>query len=122
MARVVRQHATDSGTLTGSMNFIRIGSILALMVASFSACAPQRIRPMGDNSPATIAILSSNGACRLASNVWTCSPNGYHIGTITMSDAQEIRMKPGASDGQFFTIRLAQDSHGGLVPIWGKMF
>jgi hypothetical protein len=104
------------------MSFIRIASMLALFVASFAACATRRISPITASSPATIATLSSNGACTLASNVWTCSPDGHRIGTITMSGAQEIRMRPGASDGQFFTIRLAQDSQGGRVPTWGKMF
>jgi hypothetical protein len=31
-------------------------------------------------------------------------------------------MGPGTSSGQFFTIRLAQDSVGGRLPIWGSMF
>ena len=31
-------------------------------------------------------------------------------------------MDPGAPDGQFFTLRLMQDSTGGRVPTWGSMF
>jgi len=31
-------------------------------------------------------------------------------------------MASGGLDGQFFTLRLTQDSQGGRVPTWGKMF
>ena len=31
-------------------------------------------------------------------------------------------MGPGAVDGQFFTLRVTQDSTGGHVPTWGNMF
>ena len=39
-----------------------------------------------------------------------------------MSDQRIMMGKPGKSAGQFFTIRLAQDSIGGRIPIWGSMF
>jgi hypothetical protein len=31
-------------------------------------------------------------------------------------------MGPGTTAGQFFTLRLTQDSKGGRIPIWGSMF
>jgi hypothetical protein len=68
-------------------------------------------------------MSTNKGACTLASNIWTCDPTGFSMGTITLTSSQRIIMgKPGTSAGQFFTIRLAQDSIGGRIPIWGSMF
>jgi hypothetical protein len=43
------------------------------------------------------------------------------MGTVTLTGPQEIVM-PSGSAGQFFTIRLAQDSVGGRVPAWDSIF
>jgi hypothetical protein len=69
------------------------------------------------------SMSATRTACTLASNIWTCDPAGFSMGTITLTSAQRITMgKPGTSAGQFFTIRLLQDAVGGRIPIWGSMF
>jgi len=67
-------------------------------------------------------VIASKSACTLASNSWTCNPSGYSIGTLTVTANQTINMGAGQTPGQFFTIRLTQDSTGGRVPTWGSMF
>jgi hypothetical protein len=98
------------------MNTIRIASILAIFVASLTACASRRVSLITSTSPTT-----RRAACTLASNSWLCSPIGFSIGTVTLTGRQEIAM-PSGVEGQFFTIRLTQDSVGGHVPIWDRIF
>ncbi len=74
------------------------------------------------SSPAPTTLNARKNACALVSTTWICNPAGFNIGTITLSDAQKVTMELGASAGQFFTIRLTQDSIGGRVPTWGSMF
>ncbi len=70
----------------------------------------------------TGTVIASKSACTLTSSTWTCHPSGYSIGTLTMTANQTINMGSGQTPGQFFTIRLTQDSTGGRVPTWGSMF
>jgi hypothetical protein len=72
--------------------------------------------------PAPTPLSATKDACTLASNVWTCSPIGFSIGRLTLTDTQQITMGLGALAGQYFTIRLTQDSTGGRIPTWGSMF
>ena len=104
------------------MKIIRIAPILALLVAALTACVTPRVSPIDGTSSSAIASAPRPSACAMASNIWTCSPKGFSIGTIILTDSQKIAMKPGGLAGQFFTLRLTQDSHGGHVPIWGNMF
>jgi len=104
------------------MNAIRIAPVLAILIASFSACATPRVSSIDGTSSSTISTTSRPSACALASSTWTCSPKGFSIGTIILTDRQKITMKSGGLAGQFFTLRLTQDSQGGHVPIWGSMF
>ena len=104
------------------MNTIRIASILALLVASLSACASRQVSPMAGTSSHTIAGARRPTACTLASNIWTCSPRGFNTGRVYLTGTQEIRMSSAGADGQFFTVRLSQDPQGGRVPTWGNMF
>jgi hypothetical protein len=104
------------------MNTIRIAPILALLVASFTACATRQVSPLTGTSSTTTAAAPRPAACSLASNTWACNPKGFSIGTITLTDSQKVTMKSGGLAGQFFTLRLTQDTHGGHVPIWGSMF
>jgi len=104
------------------MNTIRFASILAIFVAALSACATRRASPMASASSATVASAPRADACAVASNTWTCRPAGFSTGRVTLTGSQEIKMSPGAVDGQFFTLRLTQDSKGGHVPTWGNMF
>ena len=103
------------------MNTIRIASILALLIASFTACASRRVSPITGTSPTTLAAGPRRAACTLASNSWLCSPIGFRIGTVILTGPQEISMPSGA-EGQFFTIRLTQDSVGGHIPVWTSIF
>jgi hypothetical protein len=96
-----------------------IASILALF---FAACATPHVSSMDGTSLSAIASAPRPSACAMASSTWTCSPKGFSIGTIVLTDSQKIAMKSGGLPGQFFTLRLTQDSHGGHVPIWGNMF
>ena len=43
------------------------------------------------------------------------------MGTVILTGPQEISMPSGA-EGQFFTIRLTQDSVGGHIPTWTSIF
>jgi hypothetical protein len=104
------------------MNTIRIASILALFVASFSACALLHSGLVSGRSSGVLAISRWSPACTLASKVWTCRPEGTNLGTVVLFDNREITMGPAAYSGQFFTIRLAQDSVGGHLPKWSKSF
>ena len=72
--------------------------------------------------PTPTPLSATKDACTLASNVWTCSPTGFSIGRITLTGSQKIRMGSGALAGQYFTLRLTQDSIGGHVPIWSSIF
>jgi hypothetical protein len=112
--------AEEGATLL--MTRIRLTLTLVLFVASFVACASQRASRPADTSSAMAVTPRRPNACTLASTTWTCSPVGSSIGTITLTGTQEIKMGSGASPGQFFTIRLTQDSLGGRVPTWSKMF
>jgi hypothetical protein len=96
--------------------------MLALCVAFLTACGAQRATPLANNSSASITTAGRPTACKLASNIWTCSPRGFSTGRIYLTGTQEIRMSSGGVDGQFFTLRLSQDPQGGRVPAWGKMF
>jgi hypothetical protein len=101
----------------------RIAPILAFFIASFTACASQHSRLVSSRSSGVLPISRWPPACTLASKVWTCWPEGKTtIGTVVLFDNQEITMGPGAYPGQFFTIRLAQNSVGGHVPKWSKSF
>jgi hypothetical protein len=104
------------------MNGIRLAPLLALLIVSFDACASQPASHPGSISSATGGIARQPAACTLAKTTWTCSPAGFSIGRVNLTGAQKIEMGPGASDGQFFTLRLTQDSKGGRVPTWGSMF
>jgi hypothetical protein len=104
------------------MNTIRMAPILALFMASLAACAARQVSPIAGPWSATIPAALRRTACTLASTTWTCSPTGFSIGTVTLTGAQKIAIASGGSPGQFFTIRLTQDSHGGSVPTWGSMF
>ncbi len=103
------------------MNTIRMSLILAVLVASLSACASRQGSPVTSPSSTTTAAPRPL-ACTLASNIWTCSPRGFNTGRIYLTGSQEIRMSSGGVDGQFFTLRLSQDPQGGRVPTWGNMF
>jgi hypothetical protein len=103
------------------MNTIRIASMLALFVTSFTACATRQVSPIVGTSSRMIADAPRRAACTLASNSWLCSPIGFSIGTVTLTGPQEISM-PSGDEGQFFTIRLTQDSIGGHVPTWDSIF
>ena len=102
------------------MTRIRLLPILALLIASLTACVSQHARPTG--STVTTIGASRPDACTVASNIWTCRPAGSNTGRITLTGTQEITMGPGAVDGQFFTLRVTQDSKGGHIPTWGNMF
>lgn len=104
------------------MTGIRVAPILALVVASLTACATWHVSPITSISSTPVDTVSKPTACALASTTWTCSPTGFSIGTIALTDNQKIKMKSGGSAGQFFTLRLTQDSQGGRVPTWGNMF
>ncbi len=99
---------------------VRLAPIVALVIMSFISCAT--LRP---GHPANTSARAGTGrrttSCTLSSNTWLCSPFGFSIGTVTLTGAQEITM-PSGSSGQFFTIRLAQDSKGGHVPTWDSIF
>ncbi len=95
--------------------------MLAIFVASFTACASRQDSPITGTSSMTTTNARRPTACTLASNSWLCSPVGFSIGTVTLTGSQEITMPSGA-EGQFFTIRLAQDSVGGHVPVWDSIF
>ena len=110
------QHTGD-----GLMKIIRIVLLLAL-VAWFTGCATRRVSPIAGTSSTTIVTAPRPDACALASDTWTCNPTGFKTGRIHLTGNQQIRMAPGAVDGQFFTLRLSQDLQGGRVPTWGKMF
>src|SRR5260370_33516986 len=121
MARLVRRLGTNYRTLTVPMNTIRVASMLAFFVASFTSCATRRVSPIAGTSSTTM-VSTRPDACTLASDIWTCNSTGFKTGRIHLTGNQQIRMAPGAVDGQFFTLRLSQDLQGGRVPTWGKMF
>jgi hypothetical protein len=94
-----------------------------LTLAVLQLCLVVRPVLAATSYPAPSSMSVSSGACTLASNIWTCDPAGFSMGTITLTSAQRIMMgKPGTSAGQFFTIRLLQDAVGGRIPLWGSMF
>src|SRR5258708_13653661 len=109
------------GTRDRMMNTTRIVSILALFVASFTACASRGDSPITGTSARTTAAAPRRAACTLASNSWLCNPIGFSIGTVILTGPQEISI-PSGVEGQFFTIRLTQDSAGGHVPTWTSIF
>jgi hypothetical protein len=104
------------------MNRIRLALILTTIVASLGACASRPVVSSVSGSSSAVGTLPKAVACSLVSNVWTCNPNGFKTGRVYLTGTQEIRMGAGASDGQFFTLRVSQDAEGGRVPTWGKMF
>ena len=105
------------------MNITRIAPILALLIVSLAGCATRHISPISGTSPTMTGSAPRPAACTLASNTWKCNPKGFSIGTIILfSDTQKITMGPGGSAGQLFTLRITQDSIGGRVPTWDKMF
>jgi hypothetical protein len=97
---------------------ISLAPMLALFIVSLTACASRQSSP----STATPAGAPKPGACALTSGVWICNPKGFSTGRIYLTGTQQIRMGSGGVDGQFFTLRLYQDSEGGRVPTWGSMF
>jgi hypothetical protein len=101
---------------------IRRAPMLALFITLLSACSTQRTAPLANTSLTSVATAGRPTACKLASNIWTCSPRGFTTGRIYLTGTQEVRMSSGGVDGQFFTLRLSQDPQGGRVPTWGKMF
>lgn len=103
------------------MTRTRIISLVTLLVASLSGCATQRVSSISSASPAILNTGRRTEACTLASNSWLCSPIGFSVGTVTLTGPQEITM-PSGNEGQFFTVRLTQDSVGGHVPIWASIF
>lgn len=104
------------------MSSIRLASLLALLIVSLDACASQAPARPGPANSVTAGVPRPLDACTLKKNTWTCNPIGFSLGRVNLTGAQQIEMGPGASDGQFFTVRLAQDSKGGRVPTWGPMF
>ncbi len=104
------------------MDRVRLSPLLALLIVLLDACASQPPGHPDRTIPVTAGVARQPDACTLKENVWTCSPIGFSLGRVTLTGAQQIEIGPGASDGQFFTVRLAQDSKGGRVPTWGSMF
>jgi hypothetical protein len=95
--------------------------MLALFIATFTACGTQHVSPIAGTPAPAIANAPRRTACTLASDSWLCSPIGFSIGTVTLTGPQDITM-PSGVEGQFFAIRLAQDSVGGHVPTWASIF
>jgi hypothetical protein len=104
------------------MNGIRLAPLLALLIVSAAACASQRAGNSARTSSVTVGSAPGPAACTLIKDTWTCSPVGFGIGRVVLTGAQTIKMGKGGTDGQFFTVRLIQDSKGGRVPTWGSMF
>ena len=102
----------------------KVSPVLAMFafIGGLSACATQHSSLTGKPSSKMLAISDWSPACTLAGKAWTCWPEGKNIGAVILSGSQEVRMGPGASPGQLFTIQLTQDSAGGHLPKWSKSF